>query len=361
MGQAASKNPRQPIKLGVIATGGTIGSAVRDDIVSLDGSHRDLSLLPSALRDGTPIEWSIRRPIDVLSENMEPDNWDQVAQSVRDVVRKDHVQGVVILHGTDTMTYTANALSFLLSDLATPVVLTGASLSPDRPGSDALTNVADAAAAATQLEPGVYVSFSGIAGRKSYVHAGTAVRKMVAAGQAFFSINREPVATVTRGRVEVIAPLIARHPVHITGATDDVMTVEMEPGHRLDRDFQAMFQTGVRGVVIKLYPSATGPDIPGPYSLPQFVKACTATGKVIVCTLNEAPPEQGLDYETTAALRATGAVILERMLPETARVKLRLALGNYDNPQAVKRFMNKEVAGEMNASPPLARSARAIA
>src|SRR6202040_1852748 len=100
-------------------------------------------------------------PIRELSENLQPRHWVLIAQAVRSLIEQEDAAGVLVLHGTDTMAYTAAALSFLLSDLEGPVVLTGANLPTGEAGSDAQRNVHDALVALNELERGVYVAFTG--------------------------------------------------------------------------------------------------------------------------------------------------------------------------------------------------------
>ena len=78
--------------------------------------------------------------LSVFSENIGPQHWTKIAESVADEIRAG-AAGVVIAHGTDTMGYTAAALSSALSESPVPIVLVGSQRSSDRPSSDAATNL----------------------------------------------------------------------------------------------------------------------------------------------------------------------------------------------------------------------------
>jgi L-asparaginase/Glu-tRNA(Gln) amidotransferase subunit D len=101
----------------------------------------------------------------------------------------------------------------------------------------------------------------------------------------------------------------------------------------------------MRGVVLELYASATGPDIPGRYSLPDFVKRCVAAGVPVVGCVAEAADDVNL-YESSVAIAEAGAIVIDDMLPETALVKLMWTLSKKRSPDAVRTIMEAPVAGE---------------
>jgi L-asparaginase type I len=340
--------------VGLVLTGGTIGAQEDHSVVSMGGAaHVEADLLASVWPGQSKPDIAVRSPLRQLSENSEPQDWVEIANSVRELVDTEDVTGVVILHGTDTMAYTAAALSFLLSDLDRPVVLTGSNLPTQQAGSDALRNVHDALVALRALGPGVYIAFAGGSARDlpGLVHLGTCARKVQASGHAFSSINRKPVGEVVDEVFKPVEPYNARPHQSFKSEVDDrVLALRLYPGLDLDVVFAAVAQSGIRGVVIELYASATGPDTDDRFSVPRFVRNCIENGVTVVTTITAAPKTNGNVYETTLAIKEAGALFLRDMLPETATVKLMWALAQSADMDAVKRLMLTPIAGEIDAS-----------
>ena len=346
------KNAREPSRMGLVVTGGTIGSRVIDGLVeATDAAHADTGLFDSAWKKRMALDLKVAFPLRALSENLRPRDWLTIAESVRGLVDDENVSGVVVLHGTDTAAYSSAALSFLLADIDVPVVVTGSSLPPNQPGSDAPTNVADAFTAASNLGEGTYLSFSGLPGQPSWIHLGTSVRKVRASGQAFYSINRDPVAQVSDGVLRFIRPRLKPPSAFKPHQAIDekVISFRVHPGLDLSILAAAAISSGIRGVVVELYASGTGPNHGGgPYSLTEFVERCAIEGILVVATLHEAPEYPGNTYESTVAIRQAGALLIQDMITETATVKLMWALASSSDLSKVSELMVLPIAGETN-------------
>src|SRR4030043_1179291 len=132
-------NPALP-KVVILSTGGTIASRVdyRTGAVRSALSASDLYGVVPELGDIARVETEII--FSLYSENITPKHWGEIARAVAEKISQG-ANGVVIAHGTDTMAYTAAALSFALQNLPVPVILVGAQRSSDRPSSDAATNL----------------------------------------------------------------------------------------------------------------------------------------------------------------------------------------------------------------------------
>src|SRR5579862_5669203 len=214
--------------IGIVLTGGTIGAHEDNLILSVGEGPTQAETALIELQRMWPGPESLRTkvasPLRKLSENLEPSDWLTIAASVRQFIEKDNVDGVLVFHGTDTMAYTAAALSFLLCDLDRPVVMTGAKLPSGDRGSDAKRNVQTALVALHDLSAGVYVAFAGdqSAGK---VHLGTRVRKLKASGRtlgrAFRSVNRRPVGVVEHGHFTACVPYTAERHTGFTQALND--------------------------------------------------------------------------------------------------------------------------------------------
>ncbi|MBR4695655.1 MAG: asparaginase [Selenomonadaceae bacterium] len=176
----------QKKKICVIATGGTIASVPG----------------PGGLRPGLPGERLLElapgvaelADVDCVnlmaldSSNLLPEHWQKMAKAIAE--RRENYDGFVVTHGTDTMAYSAGALFLMLENIDRPVILTGAQLPMDAPGTDAARNVLAALHAALSGRPGVYLAFAG------NLHAGGAVRKLYSRQLAGFGSIDRPVAAI---------------------------------------------------------------------------------------------------------------------------------------------------------------------
>jgi glutamyl-tRNA(Gln) amidotransferase subunit D len=136
------QNPSLP-KIAIISTGGTIASRVdyRTGAVRPALSASDLYSVVPELSNIARIDAQIL--FSLYSENITPKHWEEMAKAVATQIMNG-VDGVVVAHGTDTMGYSAAALSFALQNLPVPVIFVGSQRSADRPSSDAATNLTGA-------------------------------------------------------------------------------------------------------------------------------------------------------------------------------------------------------------------------
>jgi L-asparaginase/Glu-tRNA(Gln) amidotransferase subunit D len=340
--------------VGLILTGGTVGSQRRDRdgeiVVGLTQgvSPAGLRLAQSAVPDGRVYEFVTVSPLALASEDMRPCDWRTIAETVRDLAGAG-LSHVVILHGTDTMCFTAAALSFMLADVDVTVVITGSNLPPDQEHSDARRNVRDALLAAVELPRGTYIAFAGGAELPGLVHLGTQVRKIRTSGQSFQSVNRGPVARIVDGVLDVLE--LPRSPSGGGLADPDtgVLSFRLYPGLDLTAMRSAVEAGRARAVVVELYAAVTGPNVTGHQSLPEFIRMCRAAGVCVFLTA-AAPMTDGANiYDSFVALREAGGVYLPGMIPETAIVKCMWTLGRTTDPDAVTELMRTPLAGEVAA------------
>lgn len=180
-------------KILLIATGGTIASKrTGAGLVPLLGSEDLLTYVP-AIRSFCEVE--TLQILNIDSTNMQPVHWQLMAKSVAE--NYDRYDGFVICHGTDTLSYTAAALSYLIQDCPKPIVLTGSQKPIDMEITDAKTNLADSFLyAADNYSAGVSIVFGG------KVIAGTRARKMrTKSYNAISSINFPNLAVIQDGRI----------------------------------------------------------------------------------------------------------------------------------------------------------------
>lgn len=168
----------------LLATGGTIASmqSAKGLIPAMRGEEI-LRLCPRLS------EYANITSVDVFaldSSNIQPEEWQTLARAVREAAATS--DGIVITHGTDTMAYTASALSYMLLDLNKPVVLTGSQLPMNFPYSDGPINLEEAFSVAAHAAPGVYIAF-----HHKVIYGTRAVKMRTLSFDAFDSINAPPV------------------------------------------------------------------------------------------------------------------------------------------------------------------------
>jgi len=335
----------------LLTTGGTIASRVDYETGGVRPVNTPAEILDfyPELRDAGPVR--IVPVFDKMSEDIAPDDWLALATQVVAAFR-DGARGVVIAHGTDTLGYTAAALSFLLRDLPGPVVLVGAQRSPDRPSSDGPSNLAAAVAVARdpRLAEVVVVMHEGLSDGRYAIHPGTRVRKMHSSRRdAFASRNGPPLGRVEDGRVELRRPPRppSTGPPTVDGPIDvRAALVWSYPGLTAER--LSRHAEGARGVIL----AGTGlGHVPG--SLLPWIRSATEAGTVVAmttqCLEGNADPYV---YTTGRELLRAGTVYLRDLLPETAFAKLVWALGHARDRDGVVRLLLEDRAGEFSERHP---------
>ena len=137
-------------RLSIVSTGGTIASRIDHRTGAVTSKSDAIDILRAIPRLRSVGHYQVRNLTTILSENMTPSIWQQLARAVYEEIM-DEVAGVIVTHGTDTMAYSAAALSFML-ETPVPVIFVGAQRSADRPSSDSTMNaLCSASAAASNL------------------------------------------------------------------------------------------------------------------------------------------------------------------------------------------------------------------
>lgn len=200
----------------VIATGGTIASAEEGSGLAPALTGEQLVAFVPEVAQACHVE--VSQVMNVDSTNMRPQGWLAIASEVRR--RYDDFDGFAVLHGTDTLAYTAAGLAYLVQGSPKPVVLTGSQLPMGDPGTDGKRNLLDAVrVACDDAAAGVMVAFGG------KVISGTAARKVrTRSFEAFDSLNVPDLGYVRDGRVEWADGVCGRMstvPIAAAGNSDD--------------------------------------------------------------------------------------------------------------------------------------------
>lgn len=345
-------------EVAILGTGGTISSRVdyRTGAVHPAISSEDLYSLMPELSDIALIKPEI--VLSLYSENLEPADWGKIATKVSESVERG-VRGVVITTGTDTMGYTAAALSFALQGVPIPVFVVGSQRSSDRPSSDAYLNLIGAVTLAVSADfSGVYLCMH--ADTNDYrlaVHLGTRVRKNhTSARGAFESIGIDPVAYWTRDGIQFASVDLPRRS---TGGF--TLRPKFEPGVALIKFFPSMSEdflksvvsTGVKGLVIE----GSGLGHLNRKNIP-VVHGFIKSGGVVCMTSQCMWGRVDMNvYDTGRDLLEAGVIPLDDMLAETALTKLMWVLANSKSAVEVRSLMTESLAGETNPRSEPSRSA----
>jgi glutamyl-tRNA(Gln) amidotransferase subunit D len=326
----------------LISTGGTIASTVdyRTGAVTAQFDAEDvLRAVPDLAGRAN---YRGRVVANILSENMEPPIWQDLARAVHEEIAAG-ADGVVVMHGTDTMQYSASVLSFML-DTPVPVVFTGSQRSADRPSSDNVMNAVCAVEAATSDAAEVMVCMhADPSDDVCALHRGTRVRKNhTSRRDAFETVGARPL-----GEVDYETETVTfRRDYAERGGTDLSLSTDLESEVELVKFTPGMdpaaldYLDGKAGVVVE----GTGLGHVHTDHIPRFAELVD-DGAVVVMT------SQCLDgrvcdrvYDTGRDLLDAGVVEAGDTLPGTAKVKLMWALANHDDPAAA---MREDVAGEL--------------
>ena len=330
-----------------IGTGGTIASGAdyRTGAVRPALSASEMIALVPGITDIANI--SAKAMLSLFSENMNVEHWQELAKAVAEEINGG-ADAVMVLHGTDTMGYTAAALSFMLGDVPKPVVLVGAQRSPDRPSSDAPSNLTAAVRFCINGgAAGVFVVMHDTLGDDSFaVHTGTRVRKMhTSRRDAFESINASPIAFLDEeGTIRFTREKRAAASGKAAARTDmerSTVLLQYYPG--MDPSLFEEIMMKSKGIVI----AGSGLGHVSESMIPLIKKAC-GSGSVVVVTSQCLGGRTNLNvYNTGRDMLAAGAISVLDMLPETAYVKLMWVLANSKDAEEAKRQMMTPLAGEM--------------
>jgi glutamyl-tRNA(Gln) amidotransferase subunit D len=341
------QNPNLPHVV-IMSTGGTIASRVdyRTGAVRSAISASDLYGVVPELSDVAKVETEI--VYSVYSENLTQQHWTELSEKVAARIEQG-VDGVVIGHGTDTMGYTAAALSFALQNLPVPVILVGAQRSSDRPSSDAATNLIGAVKAAGEA-PFAEVGLSmheTVSDTTIAVHRGTKVRKChTSRRDTFKSINAFPIAKVQNLQITMQTDNYQRRDpkkklVLKPNFNDKVALVKFYPG--LDPaviDFYV--ERGMKGILLE----GSGLGHVSKYCF-EDIKRATDAGVVVALASQCIWGRVDMNvYDTGRDLLSFGVVPLEDMFPETALVKLMWVLGQTSDPKEATKLLTTNIAGE---------------
>ena len=337
-------------KVLIIYTGGTIGMGKNPRTGALE--PLDFALLRNKVSEleyvGVDIDtFQFNPPID--SSEMKPSHWADMVRIISS--HYDEYDGFVILHGTDTMAYTASALSFMLENLTKPVVLTGSQLPIGQLRTDGKENLVtsiELAAACDEegrpVVPEVCIYFNG-----KLLRGNRSTKQNADGFDAFTSFNFPALCDVgvnmVYNRPLILRPDYEKPMIPHTSMDNHVVVFSLFPGIE-EGIIRHMFSAqGLRSIVMRSYGSGNAPREEW---LIKLLKEARERGIIVV---NISQCVKGLvamnRYDTGYQLQDIGIIGGLDSTVEAAITKLMFLQANYDNPQVIGAFMGKSIAGEI--------------
>lgn len=329
----------------ILYTGGTIGMVTTDKGFAPKKGyiHEALKQIPDLLSPLMPT-WEVMEFSPLLdSSNIAVSQWNQIGQAIKD--NYSSYDGFIVLHGTDTMAYTASALSFMLDGLAKPVILTGSQIPLSQLRSDGRENLITSlliASAGKVKEVCLYFGGRLLRGNRS--------TKASADGLiAFDSPNYPDLAkagidieynnnALWMGKSDNFLKLTLFKQVSIG-------VLKIFPGIQFSL-FESIMTERLKGIVLETFGAGNIPSC-GNDLLPIIKKAFASGTIVTVCSQCQHGTVKLGTYETSSALTEAGAVSGYDMTTEAAVAKLYYLLSQDLPAGEVKRLMEKNLRGEL--------------
>ena len=339
----------------LLGTGGTIASRLdyRTGAVIPAFSPGELYGAVPELADVCNL--STEKLFAVFSENMGPEQYKALAIAIGKEINNG-IDGIIIGHGTDTLSHTAAALTFMVQNSPVPIVLVGSQRSSDRPSSDAALNLIHAAYTAghSDIAEVMVCMFGPTSDEYGFLHRGTRVRKMHSSYRSTFrTIGNTPLATVSRknGVQTIIKEYNHRRKdrnVNILPYFEEKVTIVFYYPNMQPDIIDSLVDNGYKGIII----AGTGL---GHINKPLYpaIRRATEKGVHIFMTVQTFWGYAHMFvYDTGRDLMAAGIIPAENMLPETAYIKLGWALGQTNDREEVKRLMLTPVNDEITPKEP---------
>jgi len=355
-----SKKEGLPV-IAVLHTGGTIASKVDYSTggVIAKFSASDLIEMVPEIEKVANIETEIVS--NLMSEDIMFKDYKKIAEGIKKYVEKG-VKGIIIGHGTDTLAYTAAALSFMFENLNIPVLLVGSQRSPDRGSSDAAMNLICAAEFIAQTD------FVGVASCLHYtasddkcaIISGTRARKMhTSRRDAFQAINDSPIALVDykSRKVEYLKENYVKN-IGDSGEKENELILRdnlsdkvalMKTYPNIDSKQFQFFADNYDAIVIEgtglgHAPTNVGDNLKNYKILKDFIAKGGIVAITSQCLFGQVHPYV---YTNLRRLFDIGCVFCKDMIPETTYIKLAWLLGNYKTEET-KKLLVTNLRGEIN-------------
>jgi len=343
----------------VVFTGGTIGSTATDGTIdtSSNAPYKLLQLFEQHYPKHTELHFDTLHPLQMLSENHAPAVWKTIIDAIESA-QPSKYDGIIVTHGTDTLAYSAAALSLYFNALELPMLLVSSDYPLENPKGNGLANFICAVEFIRQgITTGVYVPYRN-AGQMMQVHRGSRLTCSLQLSGDFFSVQgnsllqfdgqhftSKNVQAIDFGKLDVKGSAMAGSSNTLPLSphfSNKILMIKPYPG----LDYRYFNLEGVDAVLHDLYHSGTAcvtREWGKNHCLVEFIKQCKALGIPVylapVCQSENA-------YQSTRELIEHGADLIWNMSIEAAYVKLSIAYGNFSDKQQIADFLEQDIAFE---------------
>jgi L-asparaginase len=334
----------------LVFTGGTIGSSTLNGTIdtSSNSNYQLIKLFEQNFAENSGLKFTTIQPIEILSENLFISVWETLITAI-EAENFSQYDGIIVTHGTDTLAFTAAALSLYFNTIKIPLLLVSSDHPLDHPQANGIAHFNCAVEYIKQIkQAGVFVPYRN-QNSNTLVHLGSRIASCLQLSGDFISVQSKAYlrfvdnsfhqqnALNSIERVDVqLQPVFSRR----------ILLIKPYPG----LNYSIFNLDQVDAVIHDLYHSGTAcasEEWGVNYSLLKFIHKCTQKG----INLYMAPAIKSSDsYQSRLTLIEQGAKMVWNMSLESAYVKLVLAYGNYIDNHSITQFLEKNIAFEIISS-----------
>lgn len=338
-------------KILVILTGGTICSHENaDGVRSADAQNAKYKIVSNFRKSSSPYkdaEFDFLMPLNILSENMTVTTWNTLLDTFREN-NFENYQGIILLHGTDTLAYTSSLLSLTLTHLDIPVIMVSSQLPIDKDGSNGNANFRSAVELITNgIKPNVYAVYRNSDG-ETYVHFGSSLLQCKNHSDDFFSVNALKITDTNNAKLEGNSFSTKNNFLkELKELKPCVLNITPYVGINYDNFNLQNISAVVHGTYhtqAVCVERSKKQGIFTNYSILSFAERCRKEG----VNLFLAPcSENAFSYESTGDALENGILPINGMTNEMAYVKTLVGCSMNSQKDKLIEFINTDINGEM--------------